>query len=271
MEYSICIDYIAKTMPMERAAQMVSAAGFTALDYTPPVKEDNWEEVMAEHMNIFAANNLHVHQTHAPFNRYNRCGDKLPLYIERTLQASVAMNASYMIAHGDEFNFKELQYTPERALEFNYELFAPFVEKASKAGLGVAFENVFEDANRPRFCSDVSELKALIQRFNTPTVSCCWDFGHAHVACGKEQPEQLKAIAELVTCTHIHDNYYGKDLHLPPFLGEIDWAACMAQLKNVGYKGNLNFEFVYGAIPESLMEGYLKSFYDSAVILKNML
>jgi sugar phosphate isomerase/epimerase len=271
MEFSICIDYIAKTMPMERAAQIVSAAGFTALDYTPPVQEDNWEEIMAQHMQFFADNNLHVHQTHAPFNRYNRCGDKLPLYIERTLQASVAMNASYMIAHGDEFNFKEMQYTPEKALEFNYELFAPFVEKASKAGLGVAFENVFEDANRPRFCSDVAELKALIQRFNSPTVSCCWDFGHAHVAYGKKQPEQLKEIAELVTCTHVHDNYYGKDLHLPPFLGEIDWVACMEQLKNVSYKGNLNFEFVYGAIPESLMEGYLKSFYDSAVILKNML
>ena len=41
MNYSINIQYIAKTMPMERAAQLVSEAGFTALDYTPLITNDD--------------------------------------------------------------------------------------------------------------------------------------------------------------------------------------------------------------------------------------
>lgn len=271
MDYSINIQYIAKTMPMEHAAKLVSAAGFTALDYTPPITDDNWKSTMAAHLKIFSDNHLHVHQTHAPFNRYNHHGDKHKLLVERALQATKEMNAPYMVVHGDEFDFKSLKYTLEKALEYNYDYFAPFVEKAAAQNIGIAFENVFEDANRPRFCSDVTELKTLIKKFNSPNVSCCWDFGHANVAFSKEHPDKLATIADLITCTHVHDNYYGKDLHLPPFFGEIDWNKCMQILGNAGYKGNLSFEFVYGAIPEALAKDYLRNYYNTAVCLREMM
>lgn len=271
MEHSINIHYIAKTLPMKKAAQLVSEAGFTALDYTPPVTDNNWERIMEEHMQIFSENHLHVHQTHAPFNRYNHHGDKHHLLVERTLQATQALNATYMVVHGDEFDFKNMEYTPQKALEYNYNYFAPYVEIAATLDIGIAFENVFEDANRPRFCSDVTELKALIERFHAANVSCCWDFGHANVAFGTEQPDKMAAIADLISCTHIHDNYYGKDLHLPPFFGEIDWNTCMQILGNAGYKGNLSFEFVYGAIPEALAKDYLKNYYNTAVFLHEMM
>lgn len=271
MNYSINIQYIAKTMPMEHAAQLVSEAGFTALDYTPLITDDNWEATMATHLQIFADNHLHVHQTHAPFNRYNHFGDKHKLLVERTLKAAKEMNAAYMVVHGDEFDFRTMEYTPEKALAYNYDYFAPFVEKAIALDIGIAFENVFEDANRPRFCSDVTELKALIEKFNSPNVSCCWDFGHANVAFSKEHPDKLATIVDLVRCTHIHDNYYGKDLHLPPFFGEIDWNKCMQILGNAGYKGNLSFEFVYGAIPEALAKDYLMNYYNTAVCLHEMM
>ena len=45
----------------------------------------------------------------------------------------------------------------------------------------------------------------------------------------------------------------GRDLHLPPFLGEIDWARQMALLKQGGYTGKLSFEMVYGVFPEALL------------------
>ena len=271
MEYSINIDYIAKTMSMEKAARLVSQTGFTALDYTPPVTKDNWEQLMYEHLDIFTRNNLHVHQTHAPFNRYNHHKDKHLLFCERALTATKELNATYMAVHGDEFPFAQLEYTPERALTYNYDLFAPFVEKATAWNFGIAFENVFVDMTKPRFCSDVLELKTLIERYNTPTVSCCWDFGHANVAFGKEQPQKMAQIAEYISCTHIHDNYYGKDLHLPPFFGEINWEKCMEVLKHSHYQGNLNFEFGYAAIPEILAKDYLKQFYKTGVILRDMI
>ena len=271
MEYSINISYLTKTMSMETAAKLVSETGFTALDYTPPITDDNWEHIMHEDLNTFAAHNLHVHQTHAPFNRYNHHGDRHRLLVERTLLATKEVNASYMVVHGDEFDFKNMEYTPEKALKYNYELFAPFVEKAAAQGFGIAFENVFEDAGRPRFCSDVAELKALIERFDAGNVSCCWDFGHANVAFGKTHPEKLAEIAALVTCTHVHDNYYNKDLHLPPYLGEIDWTKCMDVLKLASYQGNLSLELVYGAIPEVLAKDYLNIWYSTTTMLGKML
>ena len=46
MEYGINIGYFTKGISLEKAAELVAKAGFTQLDYTPPLLEDNWEAEM---------------------------------------------------------------------------------------------------------------------------------------------------------------------------------------------------------------------------------
>ena len=266
MNYSINFTYLTKDIEVEKAAHIISKAGFEALDYTPPVERDDWEKIMCKYMDIFEKENLCVHQTHAPFNRYESYGDNHMKFMERALKATELMGAKYMVVHGDEFDFGKLNYSSEKALNYNYEMFAPIVEKAAEKNISIAFENVFEDGykGRTRFCSRTEELKELIEKFNSENVCCCWDFGHAGVAFGEAQPEKIKEMGKYIKCTHVHDCGHEQDLHLPPFLGDINWKECIEAMKSINYSGIWSFEMVYGRIPEALADTFAKSMIEIA-------
>lgn len=258
MELSVNISYISKTIGTVEAAKLLSENGFTALDYTPAVDKDNWKDEMREKLDIFKSFGLRVHQTHAPFNRYGKWGDRHRLCVERALEATAETGAEFMVCHGDEFDYSNLEYSYDAALQYNHDYFLPFVETAEKAGVNLAFENLFcEPDHSPRFCSETEELIPLIKSFNSSAVSCCWDFGHGHVSFKDKLPLKIAEAAELITCTHIHDNNGHSDEHLPPFFERIDWAACMKVLKGAGYSGTLSYELVHGAIPPSMMSDFV--------------
>jgi sugar phosphate isomerase/epimerase len=80
----------------------------------------------------------------------------------------------------------------------------------------------------------------------------------------------MRVLGDRITCTHVHDNYYNMDLHLIPFYGDIDWRAQMASFKEIGYKGNLTFEFVYGKLPDSMVENFLRTAAQSGRLLLDM-
>lgn len=264
MNYGINIKYLDKRILMDKVAECVAMAGLGALDYTPDCSKDTWKRDLDKNMEIFRKNGLTVHQTHAPFNRYGQYDDGFMDYVERTLEATALMGAKFMVVHGDEFDFNNMKYTPDEARMYNYKLFSPIVDKAISLGIKIAFENVFEDNfenGRPRFCSEVEDLKALIEMFNSENVCCCWDFGHAGVAFGEKQPEKIRVIGNHIKCTHVHDCGHNHDLHLPPFLGDNDWDACMKAMKDINYDGDITFEMVYGKIPEGMLKsftGYMK-------------
>ena len=65
----------------------------------------------------------------------------------------------------------------------------------------------------------------------------------------------------------MHDNYYGKDLHLFPFLGELDLPACVKILKDAGYAGEFTYEFVYDRIPDEFLPDVLRLLYRMGVYL----
>lgn len=259
MEYGINIKYLARQSPLSKVAEIVARAGIKNLDCSLDFNNDNWEQALYHDLALYEKNGLSVHQTHAPFNRYGLHGDKHKEYIWRTLKATKAFGAKYMVVHGDEFDFDNMQYTPQNALEYNYEFFAPYVEEAEKLGLKIAFETVFEDGfnNTHRFCANSDDLLALIRKFNTDTVCCCWDFGHAGVSFKEKHSEKILEFGDLIQCTHVHDCGHDLDLHLVPFHGENNWNSCMGAMRKIGYSGSLTFEMVYGSIPDNMLESFV--------------
>ena len=236
MNYGINLGYLTKKAPFETAAKILAESGFTTLDYTPNYKAEDWEALTYKNLQIIEKNGLSVHQTHAPFNRYGQYGENYMIFTERALQETIMMGAKYMVIHGDEFDFDNTEYTPEKALEYNYNLFAPIVEKAAANNVKIAFETVFEDdfKNNPRFCSKAEDLKALIEKFNTETVCCCWDFGHAGISFGEKHAEKILELGKYIECTHVQDYGHNTDLHLPPFLGDNNWDECMSAFAKIG-------------------------------------
>lgn len=271
MEYGININYFTKQTELQNAAKLVSKAGFKMLDYTPPLLNDNWDFLMKEHLKIFDEYGLSVHQTHAPFNRYGRYGDKHKVYLDRCAESTAIMGAEFMVIHGDEFDLDNLCFSSDAALEYNHKLFLPYVEFAKKNGYKVAFETVFEDGfrNTKRFTSDEDELMKLITSFESSSVVCCWDFGHANISFGKNMPDVIKKFGSLIQCTHLHDNT-GKDSHQTPMTGVIDWKAVMSAFRDISYEGVLSVEYSHGSIPEKLMENFIQYTFDSAKYLWNV-
>ena len=193
-------------------------------------------------------------------------------------EASKIIGAKYVVVHADEYRVSG-RYDEREIEDFTYEYLAPYVEYADKNGLIVAVENVFEDNSRrwpqvdgkSRFTSRIEELKGIIERFDSPAVACCWDFGHAKCAFGGDgMVDALKHIGKYVVCTHVHDNYYEKDLHLVPFLGDTDWQKNMACLKSFGYSGKLSFEFAYGKLPDGVADVWAKYVYETGKYLIGM-
>lgn len=280
MKLSICANYLQKTELSDKSAinmfRLCKEAGFEVVDYSPG--GDTWEQQVRSLNNASEKYGLPIEQSHAPFNRYS----KLPLDVYKAkldiaFEAAIRMHNKQIVVHGDDYRVPVGGgYDADKALAEMYELWAPYVDKASKHGLAVAFETVFEDnrskdAPPDRFTSRLEELVGLIDRFDNPYAVCCWDTGHARLAFKREgMPDAMRVLGDRITCTHVHDNYYNRDLHLIPFYGDIDWRAQMASFKEIGYKGNLTFEFVYGKLPDSMVENFLRTAAQSGRLLLDM-
>ncbi len=251
---------------IDEMARLCVAAGFRYVDYTPDYISADWREKAQRDREVLDCAGIIVEQTHAPYNRYGAHPDELfSEYYRRVFEASKIMGAKYVVVHADEYRTVD-HYDEQEIEDFTYDFLAPYVDYAVRAGMTVAIENVFEDGirRRPafdgksRYTSRLHELLNIINRFNMPSVKCCWDFGHANCAFGKEKMvDMMKQVGAYICCTHVHDNYYGKDLHLVPFLGEIDWEAHMMALRQIGYQGKLSFETGYERFPDALLGKWL--------------
>jgi len=107
-------------------------------------------------------------------------------------------------------------------------------ESATRAGVRLALEVM------PNALSTPAALIDAIDRLDDGTVGICLDLGHAHLMGGA--PEAIEQLSGHIITTHVHDNGGGRDDHLVPFQGTIDWPAALMELWKVGYAGPLVFE-----------------------------
>ncbi len=249
-------------------ALLCKAGGFSWIDCSPKfLTDEHWQDTAKKLSEDLARENIKVEQSHAPFNRYaHEPDDVFKEKLRRSVITAAEIGAKRIVIHADEYDYSK-GYDSEKACRFAYEYFSPTIELAEKLGIGVAVENLFEDMpqkGRTRCTSTVEEILRILELFNSPTVSCCWDFGHAAVAFGDNMLDELKKVGKYVTCTHVHDNYLREDTHLPIFLGKTDWRAHMDYLKEIGYVGAFTYEFIYGCMPECMIVDFLKLWHKAA-------
>ena len=245
----------------EEALFLVKEAGFRHLDLAVEEKED------VEKIAVFLERNgMDIVQTHVPFKRNEEESEEaFRCRCTRVAENAATLGSPILVVHGDEFP-ADTEYSPEAAMAYNIRYFCPLVEFAAKKGMKVAFENLFETEKVPnRFCSRMEEALALCDRFGSETAGICFDLGHAKVQYKKEYLSPLRMAEKKVICTHIHDNFYGKDLHTFPFMGNADWPAFMQTLREIGYEGAFSLELAKGdRIPRKFASEYVSLLYRSA-------
>ena len=280
MELSVNAKYFMKTLPHEavrtpyECMKVFYDAGFRYLDYTPNTAGDDWEKQTEDVIEAAARCGMTLEQSHAPYNRYSkRPIEEYSEHISRSIRAAAKMGNRQIAVHADDYAMEaDGSYNAGHAMAQMYEFWAPFADQAAALGVNLAIETVFEDRSIPksRFTSRLEELMGIIDKFHSPHVVCCWDSGHAYLAFKSGMTDAMRTLGRRITCTHIHDNYYGKDLHLLPYEGEINWDEHMKTLKAIGYRGNLTYEFVYGCRPACLLEDFAATAYKTGIHLKSI-
>ena len=287
MEFSLNAEYLKRTRnpdivrTPEQCLRICKDAGFRTVAYFPDFTSDAWEREVNAAAEAVNRLDMTIDQVHAPYNFYaHRPLEVFQEQLKRSIEAVKRMGGSYLVFHADEYHPKPGEaFDADLALATVYEIFAPHVENALKNGITPVFENAFEDHHRvspkerSHFCGEISELLAVFARFNDPRIGCCWDFGHGKLATGttERHVQAIKTMGNRIVCTHIHDNYYQKDLHLPPFMGEANWEMLMKAMKEIGYRGNLTFELGYSTLDDRLVKSFMENLYQTAGILAEMM
>ncbi|MBT4816952.1 MAG: sugar phosphate isomerase/epimerase [Lentisphaerae bacterium] len=100
----------------------------------------------------------------------------------------------------------------------------------SGSSLRIAVENCGDRA-------EVAFLAEVISSLSLANVGMNIDTGHA-VLHGMAPAETIRMMGKLLFTTHFQDNHNeGKDEHLPPGQGTIDWDGTISALDEVGYQG----------------------------------
>lgn len=251
-------------------------AGFEAVDinftgtilpgafaHEPMLDGDGWRERMEQLRARAGERGLKIVHSHAPYHhRYDPNSTGYPTGVEmtrRAIEATGLLGGTYVVAHP--------LMTPDRAATLTEESIAalePLARYAEGFGVRLAVENMR--------CTRPETLAEIADRIGADV---CWDVGHAHI-CGLDQEASLTALGSRVKVVHIHDNFGLRagslasqgpscsDLHLPPFLGTVDWDSFLRGLDQIGFAGAFNFEVPGSKLPPAIRMPYAQYLVQAA-------
>ena len=138
--------------------------------------------------------------------------------------------------------------TVEELREYTLDSLEQLLPTAEKLNLIIAVENATVPTNTP------DEVLFYLNHFQTPSIGCCLDTGHANILTagpgkviekfsagiqkewqGREITLYDDVVAKLaphIVTTHLHDNNGFVDSHMLPGTGTIDWSKLLPQLRN---------------------------------------
>ena len=258
-----------------RAIDMLCEAGFRSIDIdlynleSPLLQKNNGKAIadVKAHLDAFGAI---AHQAHAPFpigkDAYRIPEENVDELLRRTLKTCGELGVSQVIFHP----LRAYDTTAEERIETNRKVLTPYGEYAKKCGVKIAVENLFcqhkEHKNKltANACSTGEELAATVDALGDGFVACL-DVGHSGLA-GQSAAEMIRILGKnRLHALHVHDNDYFKDLHLPPYFGEMDWNSIIEALAEIGYNDSFTFEIVgkpLTSLPDSLIPSGLRFCYD---------
>jgi len=130
---------------------------------------------------------------------------------------------------------------------------------AKPLGVRILVENIPNELSTP------ARLVEFIHVTHLQDVGVCFDVGHAHM--GKGVAASFELLKPFIRSTHVHDNDGGRDAHLWPGNGKIDWKQTMDLLRQAPQippllmevegdpDGSLEFG---GKLPQLMQQAYRK-------------
>ena len=217
-----------------------------------------------------------IGQTHAPFGfreeHKDRVDEILDVY-KRAAEATALLGCKKMVVHPLKFNDCIRDHRREECFDLNIEIFTKLTPILKNTGVTALLENMFVTEHGdgwfrllPTIYSSGAELRRAADILGD-SYGVCLDSGHANIT--KEAfPETLRAIGDKLLALHLHDNTGDRDDHLPPYFGNMAMDGFVEGLKEIGYKGNLNFEVRFDDVPTESLEAALRYVYEVGVAFR---
>ena len=197
---------------------------------------------------------------HAPFS-----ADARGARVEKTLRCCAILGIKYLVVHPIWKTAEGTIVDAEEFLSVNAAAILPILESAQKHGVVILTENLLWGAS-----IKLSLISELVGRVNSPVFGWCYDTGHAHTM--GEPLETLLDCARPPLSLHIQDNHgTGRDEHLIPGDGTLDFGRCFALLKQLGYAGDFVLEAHHQSVEASDDErdAILRRLYTRSVELRD--
>lgn len=109
-------------------------------------------------------------------------------------------------------------------LKNSLDVWPTIVRRAGKIGTRLAMENVFDDSPEA--------IMKLLNAMDSNHFGHCFDVGHFRLFSKVTMEEWFRQLGKRVIEVHIHDNNGGRDEHLPPGEGDIDFTKFFSLLRN---------------------------------------
>lgn len=248
------------------------------------LRGDDWERKVDELGQTAAELGVTFYQSHLPYVPKNGMSVSEPFrqsgyreqffeFTRRAYHASRTLGVKWTVLH--PLTFPEHNYENKASLEANHALYDEYIELGVRLGVGTAIENLPPSADRVLsmvYCQHYDQLIELVDSFAEPMVGVCWDTGHANLM-RLDQGRALRALGSRVKVLHIHDNHSdgGRDEHVLPYIGDVDWDSVLQALVDIDYGGTLNYESgktsanAYG----SLQMDFVKLSYQNGLFLRD--
>ncbi len=227
---------------------------------------------------------IEIGQAHAPYPTYNFCQDKtfndyLVMVIKKTIKIASSLGCKYIVVHPvfSSDLTKKLDIKSEN--EKNMEFYSSFINILKECNMTMCIENMYAKYKGKiygDFCSDPYEAVYMVDALNAKAgrelFGFCFDSGHSTLA-GRDPYRFIKILGSRIKVLHLHDNYGIEDQHFGAFMGVANWERICNGLKEIGYKGNINFETykLLNAYPQELKKPILRFLGDTGKYLMDQI
>lgn len=284
MKISTEIGSIAKIVGMEKAVELCAKAGFDAWDFSMfdmcridwakglplqaknELNGPNYLQFARRLKQIGLDNGIVCNQSHAPFPV---TVPAVRAFLKRAIACSAEAGAEICVIHPDN----------NKTAEENAQMYEELLPFAKSCGVKIATENMWnwdwekEDHSSFAACATGEDFKKHLDVVKDDFFVACLDLGHAEMrGSGNGAAHMIKTLGSHLQALHIHDNDCLHDSHQIPFSMNIDFAAIVSALKEIGYSGYLTLEadeFLNGYDESNILDG-VRKLRESATRLAEM-
>ena len=282
MKLCVTSDIVSKredgsAIPFQETLRFLKNAGFEEIDFdltVPMLLASDWREAFRLALAQAGDAGVRFRYAHLPFDYPRPDGaydwDAFFLASRRAIELAVEAGVDCAAIHPHTFMTRD--YDAAREHDEALRFLAPYRDAAREAGLALALENMRGPGRSApkeimRYGTETDDLLRLADELD---VGVCWDTGHANISA-QDQRESIARIGARLLMVHVNDNFAEDDVHIAPFIGNVDWRGVANGLKAANYRGSLNLEVGCNRLPEALRAGYAAYMAASARTLAEMI